>query len=286
MGTWGTGIFQNDIADDVKTRYIELLHDGYSGKEANDALIEENRDILSLDCLLDAEEFWLSLAAIEWSYGRLIDETKTQAMEFLKNQTIYFENPKDQKDRLSVKQQLLQQLEKTMPAEKKVKVYKGFICPYKIGDIFALPLNSEKSRLYGKTGNYISFQKVGVYEDYPKLITPVFYVAKKVFESKPTVEDYLQAPLLPQFWAPENYGKFWDGTSFKLDDVLYGVAVRVTSKRSYPKDLMYIGHSFPAKKGFLEREDDSHHTEWSRFESFFWDMYNLWKDIDITKAFE
>lgn len=35
MGTWNVGIFQNDIADDVKDEYIECLREGLSDEEAD-----------------------------------------------------------------------------------------------------------------------------------------------------------------------------------------------------------------------------------------------------------
>ena len=63
MGTWNVGIFQNDIADDVKDEYIECLREGLSDEEADKKVIKNNLDIINLESY-DSVEFWLGLAMI------------------------------------------------------------------------------------------------------------------------------------------------------------------------------------------------------------------------------
>ena len=79
MGTWNVGIFQNDIADDVKDEYIDCLREGLSDEEADKKVIKNNLDIINLESY-DSVEFWLGLAMIEWKYGRLQEYTKKRPL--------------------------------------------------------------------------------------------------------------------------------------------------------------------------------------------------------------
>lgn len=68
MGFWGTAILSNDLAEDIKFRYRDLLGDNYSDVIASKIVIEEFLKEL------DDEEitaFWLSFALIQWKLGRL-----------------------------------------------------------------------------------------------------------------------------------------------------------------------------------------------------------------------
>mgnify|MGYP003289236891 CR=1 FL=1 len=71
MGTWNVGIFQNDIADDVKNEYIDCLREGISDEEANKKIIKNNLDIINLESY-DSVEFWLGLAMIELLHGMIM----------------------------------------------------------------------------------------------------------------------------------------------------------------------------------------------------------------------
>ena len=44
MGAWGPGIYQDDVALDIKGEYIKLLQEGKSTKEANQEIINNNAD--------------------------------------------------------------------------------------------------------------------------------------------------------------------------------------------------------------------------------------------------
>ena len=67
MGTWGAGIFDNDLSDDVKTAYLDLLREGYTTEQATRRLLADYADLLAADSQDDAEDFWLGLAAIQWT---------------------------------------------------------------------------------------------------------------------------------------------------------------------------------------------------------------------------
>lgn len=77
MGTWGTGIFDDDDAADVKEDYRDLVADGNSGEQATDILLNKWKSDL------EDTVFWLALAATQWACGRLEDRVKSHALEII-----------------------------------------------------------------------------------------------------------------------------------------------------------------------------------------------------------
>lgn len=69
MGAWGTAIFSDDAALDVRDSYIDLLGDGLSGPEATKKLLVEWAT--ALEDPDEAPVFWLALASTQSKYGRL-----------------------------------------------------------------------------------------------------------------------------------------------------------------------------------------------------------------------
>lgn len=73
MGTWGTGLYSNDSACDIRGDYIDKLKRGKTNDEATQELINSNRDIMG-----DVEEeplFWFALSyankgKIYFKYGK------------------------------------------------------------------------------------------------------------------------------------------------------------------------------------------------------------------------
>ena len=81
MGTWGPGLFQNDVSDDVKRYFRDQLHRGKTSEQITKELIRSFRDELAdLD---DKPNFWLALADVQWDMGRLLPEVKEQALTCL-----------------------------------------------------------------------------------------------------------------------------------------------------------------------------------------------------------
>jgi hypothetical protein len=79
MGAWGTAIFSNDTACDVRDTYRGLLEDGVSDADAMSRVITEFAD-LDPD---EAHELWLALAAIQTQLGRLDDTVRDRALAII-----------------------------------------------------------------------------------------------------------------------------------------------------------------------------------------------------------
>ena len=81
VGAWGTSLYSNDTACDIRGDYIDKLKRGKTNEEATQELIDKNLDIIG-----DIEEeplFWFALADTQWNYGRLLSEVKEKALYFL-----------------------------------------------------------------------------------------------------------------------------------------------------------------------------------------------------------
>ena len=176
MGAWGPGIYQDDVALDIKGEYIKLLQEGKSTKEANQEIINNNADYFTDE--EDVVPAILALADIEWKYGRLDDIVKNDALKII-DQKIgiepWQEDEKLYKKRLETLDKLKEKLESEMPPEKKVRVIKPCINKWKIGDVYAYRFESEEAKKRGLYGKYLLVIKVGEAKWYPYHVIPVVW---------------------------------------------------------------------------------------------------------------
>lgn len=158
MGTWGTAIFSDDVAEDVRDEYKLLIAYEYSDEDATkmvkDLFYEEYNPKTDED---DEIIFWLSLALTKWNCGRLDNETKAKALEILNNGGDLLrwkcEGKSLYNKRKKVLEDLQQRLLSQQPALKKVSKPLDRRCPWKFGDLLAFRILHEKlinSPLYDK----------------------------------------------------------------------------------------------------------------------------------------
>jgi hypothetical protein len=125
VGAWGTAIFSDDVACDIRDAYRDLLAGGCSGKEATRRLLDEFKQEIRDDD--DGLIFWLALASLQWQYGRLEDRVKAKALKLIdsgvaaKRWTQWAVDPRDGKRRQRVLAKLRQQLCSPQPAPKKIR---------------------------------------------------------------------------------------------------------------------------------------------------------------------
>jgi hypothetical protein len=86
MGVWGTGIFQDDTACDIRDSYRDYLGEGMTGMEATTRILQEFGSGLQADPH-ESGVVWMALAAAQWKHGRLEEETKDQALKAIDSQT-------------------------------------------------------------------------------------------------------------------------------------------------------------------------------------------------------
>jgi hypothetical protein len=159
MGAWGSAIFSDDLASDLRDEFKDLIAEGLNSEEATEKLIESYG--INKDDLEEYNVFWLSLAATQWKIGRLNEEVKIKAIEIIDNgsdlERWYEEGEpgwakQREKHLLKLKDQLLS----PQPEPKKVKKRYKSQTDLNFGDAISYRLNS---------GNYVIFRVIGHHTD-------------------------------------------------------------------------------------------------------------------------
>lgn len=149
MGTWDTGLYQNDLSADVKGDYISNLKAGKSDEEALQEILSEYREETEdIDCKYD---FYLALADTLWGKGRLTEEIRTKALQMIEEDKVSerWQSECIRKERCKVLEKLKVKLEGEMPERKKVSVHKPYTLGWEVGDVYYFQIK-EKIEGYEK----------------------------------------------------------------------------------------------------------------------------------------
>ena len=126
MGVWGSGIYSNDTASDVRDTCQEIFA-FVSLEEGNRIIFEEYKDMLDMNLMDDDyASFWYALADWQWKHGMLTDEIRDKTLKLLDNYTGLSEWEADAskataKKRKDVLDKLKEQLLSPQPPFKKPK---------------------------------------------------------------------------------------------------------------------------------------------------------------------
>ncbi len=81
MGAWGTGLFDDDVPNDVRAAFLDLLADASSPALATQSLLATwSGTIADPD---DGTLFWLALAATQWEHGCLQPDVRSRALSVI-----------------------------------------------------------------------------------------------------------------------------------------------------------------------------------------------------------
>lgn len=201
MGAWGAGLFQNDVAEDVRTEYKNKLKMGKTDEDALKEILTENAEFLNDE--EDKFDFWFGISSVMSDLGRLTDEVKNTALELIDIGDLFrFEDSKsDLKKRKEVLEKLREKLVGAQPERKKIPVAKTFVCPWKVNDVFLYKLDSENfiNTLYFNQYVVILVDEIVNYDvDIPVGDTlPVTYL--KICSNRPnSVKDIENSSFIPQ----------------------------------------------------------------------------------------
>lgn len=303
MGAWGPGLYQDDIAEDVRDYYKDQLHKGKTGKIITQELIAQNEHVISDSD--NAPIFWFALADTQWNLGRLENFVKDQALRHisdgsdLKRWTVL--DQQAVKKRTDVLAKLQLKLLTPQPAEKKVSQYKLYHCEWKIGDVFAYQLECNLARELGLYGRYFLIQKIDEDIWYPGHIVPIVRVKLTIDSSIPhSKEDinksnYVQVsskqfdPFIEEFRInSKNLTKtdFWKKVdekkiSYSYDEFgflpIYQLKLITTSLKSIPKKLIMIGNfseiASPQNEFIPKNKIELPSVKWNEFENTVIDYY-------------
>ena len=74
MGAWGIGLYQDDVAEDVREDYKSYLREGLNNEQAYEKIFIQYKEVIN-----DSEDgpiFWFALADTMWELGKLNNEVK------------------------------------------------------------------------------------------------------------------------------------------------------------------------------------------------------------------
>lgn len=260
MGTWGTGLYQNDTSADVKGDYISKLKAGKSDEEAlAEILIEYKEEQEDVDCKYD---FFLGLADVLWEKGRLTEEIKKTALSLLEEDKVAERwNPKkSRKARIAVLDKLEKKLNSEMSPRKKISIHKPYITGWEKGDVYYFQIKESIAGCEKYVGWYAMFYIDKIYlEDWyvrgveDEVASAYFFLNK---DRPKSIEDIFKSKNIC----------FYRNASGNR----YNVYICETSRKSRPKDLTYLGK---CNKFQYPSNDTLEST------CFFWSKYIYERDI-------
>jgi hypothetical protein len=157
MGVWGTAIFSDDNAADLRADYRTMVGDGLSGPEATNRLLKKWMPSSEKDSGM-AAIFWLALAVTQWKCGRLEDRVKREAIRVIDDGSalrLWRGSPLERK-RAAVLEATKKQLESPQPFPRRIaKVFRS-TCDWEPGELIAYRLLS---------GSFIVFQVIDHHDD-------------------------------------------------------------------------------------------------------------------------
>lgn len=149
MGSWGTSVFSDDLAQDVRREYNILLSVGKDNNDIEELLTNYYRNILNCNNP-DEDVFWFSLSLCEWKKGRLSVYVKEKALAALEsgqdlNRWSVAGNDRDFINRKKALSNLKEIILSPQPSAKKVRKPTVYHCPWKVGSLLAYRIVSNKN---------------------------------------------------------------------------------------------------------------------------------------------
>lgn len=120
MGSWGTGIFSNDDAADIRGEYRDLIGNGRTAGEASTEIIGEYCVGDPTDP--DNNDVWLALAAVQYRTGHIAEHVIDRALAITDSpQEIERWDPEDRKQRLKALTKLRETLQQLPPPPRTIR---------------------------------------------------------------------------------------------------------------------------------------------------------------------
>ncbi|HEV2135210.1 MAG TPA: DUF4259 domain-containing protein [Terracidiphilus sp.] len=187
MGAWGTGIFQNDTANDIRDEYRDHIGNGLSGPEATARVLKNYASSLA-----DPDEagvVWLALAATQWLCGRLEPEALEKALAVIDSgsdlERWKSASNADYLKRRAALEKLRVQLTSPQPEPKKIRRRALAECDWQEGEIISYRLLS---------GKLILMRMIGLHNDKGGR-SPYFELLDWSGDAVPPEDQFRSAPV-------------------------------------------------------------------------------------------
>jgi len=227
MGVWGTAIFSDDNAADIREEYRTLVGDGISGPAASDRLIREWQPSLNRDPDL-AAVFWLALALTQWKCGRLEERVKREAIQVIDSGTALrsWKSSRQEKQRAKILDATRRLLHDPQPPARKIAKAFRSSCDWEPGELVAYQLLS---------GSYVVFQVTDLHTDKGGT-APVCEIYDWQGKALPSPEDVATCAMRPQIPLGERIA----GKSNRPPQ--YRMMILQASKREFPRPRVFPLH--------------------------------------------
>lgn len=277
MGAFGTELYSDDYACDVRGDYIHRLKLGKTNEEATKELVTMNKEVMG-----DREEepiFWFALADTQWDYGRLQDFVRNKALYFLQ-QTGDLQRWSDSGEKQlnnwkEMRKKLKNKLLSPQPKEKVVSSYRLYKCKWQLGDVYAYKFSGDYSEKNGDLNKYIVIRKVSEDEWWPGHVIPVITVFWWKGYDIPSLDILKNTPLLPQKFWPIAYD-----SNPNLEKE-YKAKIIVSSERMIPKSSLTFLGNIPGDDLIPYKGHGFYHSydcyEWRSFEQKILEQYYAWE---------
>jgi hypothetical protein len=156
MGSWGPGVFSDDLACEIRDQYRALLGEGRDGVTATDLLLGTFGQALADQD--SAPVFWLSLAVVQWRMGRLEERVQLSALRAIDDGSALRSWQHDSK-LLRARRKELDKVAALLnsPPPKAKQVRKRFknSCDWARGELIAFRLRSGRYVIFRVLGHWI-----------------------------------------------------------------------------------------------------------------------------------
>lgn len=282
MGVWSASLFGNDTACDVRDTYIECLKQQMSDEEAYEKTYEEYAELIGTD---EEPLFWYSLALTQWRVGRLTDEVKNKALQFISVKgglDLYEESKKASEKWKSTLECLKENLNQAMPQRKKFRKPVEYVRnPWNVGDVYAYQFHTEYAKERNMEGKIIIMQKIGDIVLYGDEIYSIVQVFDCVYDIVPSIEEAISPRILPltlppgHEWMPKRKEDYVPSFESCLRAAFTSV-----KKSDYPeKYLSYIGNVPCEKIEYLFNEISDFSWDKSSMDEWLCDFFINWQNV-------
>ncbi len=162
MATWGTGIYQNDVSEDVKDDYISKLRAGKSDEQALQEIMEEYKhECEDVDCKFD---FFFALADVLWKKGRLTEEIKRITFDLIEEDKVSerWQPESIRRERIKKLEKFKKKLSSEMPERKRIPIHKPYVLGWKEGEVYAFQIKSKVENYEEYVGWYVLLYVEGI----------------------------------------------------------------------------------------------------------------------------
>jgi len=241
VGAWGTAIFSDDTALDIRDEWRDAILDGLSAEEATTRLVKSFDDHLGKD--EDTENlFWMALAAAQFETGRLRPEVRDRALAIIEagGDVARWREDGDEvlaRQRERVLERLAAKLRGSQPKPKRLRRPPSLWIPLDVGDVVHVyEEGGENEALVLVVGHV---DKPGVERD--SVVAALDWEGGEI----PDRDAFARLPLLPDHYAPHRRLLIWVTTLSKKE--IFGPRVgEVVAKGvtpSEPVDPELFAHS-------------------------------------------